>query len=145
MKRTGEIALGIIGVISSALMSLVGMALIWANRSNDFKLLMEKELASDPAMEVNPGDLNMVLEGLGSYGWAVVAASIIGFVLGLVGIMSIKGNRKPKLAGWMFIIGAVLIGIISVGFGFVPAILFFIAGIMSFVRKAPPESEPPVY
>lgn len=145
MKRTAELALGIIGIISSALMSLVGVVFIWAYRSNEFKAMVEEGLAADPALEVDPGEMSLVMEGLGSYGWALVAASIIGLILGLIGVISIKGNKKPKLAGWMFILGAVLTGIISVGFGFVPAILYLIAGIMAFARKAPPESETPVY
>lgn len=100
-------------------------------------------MAADPDLDLSPGDINMLMEGLGSYGWAVVIASIIGIVLGLIGVISIKGNKKPKLAGWMFIIGALLTGIISIGLGFVPALLYLIAGIMAFVRKAPPEPEPP--
>lgn len=146
MKRTGELVLGIIGIISSAMMSLVGMIFIWANNSDDFKLFFEEEFASDPAMEINPDEMALVMEGLGSFGWAVVVASIIGFILGLVGVICIKGNKKPKLAGWVFIIGAVLTGLISVGLGFVPAILYLIAGIMAFARKIPSDtSEPPIY
>ncbi|GIN19043.1 DUF4064 domain-containing protein [Siminovitchia fordii] len=146
MKRTGELVLGIIGIISSALMSLVGIMFIWANQSDEVKSVLDEGIAAeDPNWESNPGDLNMVMEALASYGWAVVIASIIGIVLGLIGVISIKGNKKPKLAGWMFIIGALLTGIISIGFGFIPALLYLIAGIMAFARKAPPEPEPPAY
>jgi hypothetical protein len=53
----------------------------------------------------------------------------------LIGVFSIKGNKKPVLAGILFIAGAVLTAIISIGFGFVPAILYLIAGIVSLVRK----------
>lgn len=145
MKRTGEIVLGVIGIISSALMALVGMVFIYANQSGEVKSIMEEGFAEDPTLEVNPEDINLVMEGLGSFGWAVVVASIIGVILGLIAVISIKGNKKPKLAGWMFIIGAVLTGLISVGMGFVPAILYLIAGIMAFVRKAHSDTpEPPI-
>ncbi|MBD8007003.1 DUF4064 domain-containing protein [Bacillus norwichensis] len=140
MKRTGEITLGIIGIILSALMSLGGILLIWANQSGEIKTAMEDEFTSDPSLELNSGDVSMVLDAFGTFGWAIVVASIIGIILGLIGVISIKGNKKPKLAGSMFIIGAVLTGIISVGFGFLPAILYLIAGIMAFARKAPSES-----
>ncbi len=139
MKRTGEIALGIIGIILSALMSLGGILLIWANQSGDVKIALEDEFTSDPSLELNSGDVSMMIDAFGTFGWAIIIASIIGIILGLIGVLSIKGNKKPTLAGWMFIIGAVLTGIISVGFGFLPAILYLIAGIMAFARKAPSE------
>jgi len=140
LKRTGEIALGIIGIILSALMSLGGILLIWANQSSEFKTELEDQFTADPTLEFNAGDVSTMLDAAGTFGWAIVVASIIGIILGLIGVISIKGNKKPKLAGWMFIIGALLTGIISVGFGFLPAILYLIAGIMAFARKAPSES-----
>ncbi|MFD1705783.1 DUF4064 domain-containing protein [Siminovitchia sediminis] len=140
MKRTAEMVLGIIGIITSGILLFFGGSFIWANKSEEFKMLMTEELAANPAAQLTSDELSLVMEGLASYGWALVIASLIGMLLGLIGVIRIKGNKNPKLAGWMFIAAGVSIGVISVGFGFLPAILYLIAGIMSLVRKPPPDA-----
>ena len=115
-----------------------GAFLAWMGNSDELKLYLNEEMANDPALSVNPDEVSSVLGGMSAFGWAVVAAAVLGIVFGIIATVNIKGNKNPKLAGWMFIVGAVLTGIVSVGFGFLPALLYLIAGIMSFVRKAPP-------
>lgn len=133
LKRTGEITLGIIGIILSALTALVGMFLMWVSRSDEIKSIVIDESLNDPS--VNPEDIEMALGFLSGGGWALIIAAILGVILGIIGVIAIKGNKKPKLAGLMFIIGAVVVGVISFGFGFLPALLYLIGGIMCFARK----------
>lgn len=138
LKRTGEFALGIIGIILSGLMTLMGMFFMWVSKSEEVKTVVMDEAANDPT--IMQEDIDIVLNFMSSAGWALIIAAILGVVLGLVGVISIKGNKKPILAGWIFIASAVLVGIISVGTGFLPALLFLIAGIMCFARKQPVET-----
>ncbi|MCR2820826.1 DUF4064 domain-containing protein [Lederbergia panacisoli] len=142
MKRTGEITLGIIGIILSALTALMGMLFMFAGKSEDMIPILEESL-NDPTINSEGIDLNIILNMMSTAGSALIIAAILGVVLGLIGVIAIKGNKKPKLAGLMFIIGAVLIGVITIGFGFLPALLFLIAGIMCFARKPslPPPSD----
>ncbi|MBS4217855.1 DUF4064 domain-containing protein [Bacillus sp. FJAT-49711] len=133
MKRTGEITLGIIGIILSVLTALVGMFFMWISKSEEIKSFVFEESLNDPT--VTPEDIELVLNFMGGGGWALIIAAILGVILGIIGVIAIKGNKKPKLAGAMFIIGTVLVGVISFGFGFLPAILYLIAGIMCFARK----------
>lgn len=137
MKRTGEMTLGIIGIILSALLSLLGAFFAWAGNSDELKLFLKEEMVNDPALSANPADVSAVLGGMSTFGWAVIVAAVLGIVFGIIASVAIKGNKNPKLAGWMFIIGAVLTGAVSVGFGFLPALLYLIAGLMALVRKAP--------
>ncbi|HEY4553810.1 MAG TPA: DUF4064 domain-containing protein [Bacillaceae bacterium] len=132
MKRTGEVTLGIIGIVFSALMSLLGIAFTWLS-SSDARGMLEEELAADPNLAAS--DIPLIMDFFEMGGWVLIAAAVLGFVFGLIAVISITGNKKPKLAGWMFIAAAVLIGLISLGAGFLPAILYLIAGIMCFVRK----------
>jgi len=133
LKRTGEITLGIIGIILSALTTLLGMGFRWISDSEEFKSVIFDEAINDPA--VNPEDIDMIFSFMAGAGWALIIAAVLGVILGIIGVISIKGNKHPKLAGLMFIIGAVLVGIISFGIGFLPALLYLIAGIMCFARK----------
>ncbi|MBW8348646.1 DUF4064 domain-containing protein [Bacillus sp. IITD106] len=134
MKRTGEIVLGVIGMILSALIALMGMLFMFAGKSEDVKPLLEESL-NDPTINQEGIDANMILDMMSTAGSALIIAAILGVILGIVALIAIKGNKKPKLAGLMFIIGAVLVGVITIGFGFLPALLYLIAGIMCFARK----------
>ncbi|MEK3887075.1 DUF4064 domain-containing protein [Bacillus sp. FSL K6-3431] len=147
MKRTVEFVLGIIGVVLSALTILFASLIKWAGNSAEFKstLLEDPELVSLFEAE-GQGSINDMFSILTGFGTALMVVAIIGIIFGLVGVISIKGNKKPKLAGTMFILGAVLVGIISLGTGFLPALLYLIAGIMCFARKPSVEtSEPTQY
>ncbi|WP_158555904.1 DUF4064 domain-containing protein [Peribacillus glennii] len=132
MKRIGEYVLGIIGVILSGLMLLFGLLFLFVEGNGQLKLEMEKMMQSDPAL--NGTDITAVMNIFGAIGWAFTIASILGFVLGLVAIFVLKA-RKPKAAGIFFITGGVLVGLVSVGAGFLPGLLYLIAGIMCLVRK----------
>lgn len=132
MKRTGEYVLGIIGAILSGLMSLFGVFFLFIQGNEHMKAEMENVVKSDPAL--NSSDVNIVLNIFGAIGWTLTIASLLGFVLGLVAIFVLKG-KKPKAAGILFIISAVIVGLVSVGIGFLPAILYLVAGIMCLVRK----------
>jgi cytochrome bd-type quinol oxidase subunit 2 len=132
MKRTGEFVLGIIGVILSALMAILGVIFLFIQGNEQVKMEMEKAMETDPS--VNPGDLTMVMDVFGTIGWFLTIASILGLVLGLIAIFVLKA-KKPKKAGIWFIVAAVLMGLVSVGAGFLPALLYLIAGIMCLARK----------
>ncbi|MCJ7839540.1 DUF4064 domain-containing protein [Lederbergia sp. NSJ-179] len=138
MKRTGEITLGIIGIVFSALTSLLGMLFLFLGSD-----AVKSEIANDPTLSNDPAVSMEEMEGiLGIFsgaGWAIIIAAIIGIILGIIAVINVKGDKNPKLGGWLNIIGAVLMGIISLGAAFLPALLFLIAGIMCFVRKLPIE------
>ncbi|KRG09795.1 hypothetical protein ACA29_22015 [Lederbergia galactosidilytica] len=126
------------GVVLSAFTSLIGMFFLFMGSD-----AVRSEVANDPTIADDPTltmeDMDGILSIFSGAGWAIIIATIIGLILGIIAIVNIVGNKKPKVAGWMNIIGAVLMGIISLGVAFLPALLLLIAGIMCFVRKAPPE------
>ncbi len=141
MKRTGEFSLGLIGTIISALMTVFGLFFMSLMKTDEVMEMVEDSITSDPL--VNPDEVNMLIQFMMGFGWVFIIASLLGIIFGIIGVFNIKGDKKPKLAGWMYIIGGVLIGVLTIGLGFVPAILFLIAGIMCLVRKAPIEPQEP--
>ncbi|WP_335870389.1 DUF4064 domain-containing protein [Bacillus sp. 2205SS5-2] len=133
MKRTVEIVLSVIGVITSVLMAFAGGFFALLLQNEQVLADIEAEFTTDPDLaDVNP---TQFIEMIGGAGWVIVAAGVIGLVIGLIAIFSLKGNKKPKLAGILLIIGAVIIALMTLLFGWLPALLFLIAGIMSLVRK----------
>ncbi|CAM4043332.1 DUF4064 domain-containing protein [Lederbergia lenta] len=143
MKRTGEFVLGIIGIILSALTIIGGIFFMWAANSNEIKNTLLEDPEIESMLNVEGLDIESIFAGMTGIGVALLIVAIIGIIFGIIAVISIKGNKSPKLAGSMFLVGAVLVGIISLGTAFLPALLYLIAGIMCFARKAPPETIEP--
>ncbi|MBD8026155.1 DUF4064 domain-containing protein [Ureibacillus sp. Re31] len=137
MKRTGERILSIV----SAVLNLIGVGFLI------FMLFISKMIVEDPAFQtefensiyedasINGYDpvygmeiMDDVMALINTIGWLVVVVAIIAIVLAVVG--AVKVNQNAKLAGILFIIAAVLSGIVSIS-----GILLIIAAIMCFVRK----------
>ncbi|NMH71697.1 DUF4064 domain-containing protein [Bacillus sp. RO2] len=133
MKRTAEIVMTVIAVIISGLTALFGVLMNLGMSDPEFTEVMEEEMAADPAMEGM--DMGGFMDLLSMAGPTLLTVGIISLILGVIGIIAIKGNKKPVLAGIMLILAALVIGIGTLGFGIIPAVLYLIAGIMAFVRK----------
>ncbi|WP_226674634.1 DUF4064 domain-containing protein [Rossellomorea aquimaris] len=146
VKRTGEVVMGVIGIVLSALFSIIGIVLNMGMQSPDVMSQIEEGMESDPNLQesgMTAGDMNSIMEAAESMGSYLVILGIIASIIGIIAVLTIVKNRKPVLSGIMFIIAALIIGLGTVGFGFIPGLLFLIAGIMAFVRK--PKKTDPVY
>lgn len=137
MKRTGEIVLTSIGAFLYLLTTIAGFFLARMFNNEEFtNQLSEEARRTDP--EVSMEEMQAVwdfFQGIGSY---IAIVSIIGIILGIVSIVLVKGNKKPKAAGIILIVTAVLGTIISVGGGILSGVLYLIAGIMCLARKQQP-------
>ncbi|KMJ59070.1 hypothetical protein AB685_08370 [Bacillus sp. LL01] len=133
MKRTAEIVMTVIAVFLSGLTAIIGVFLNFGMSDPEFTTMMEQEMGADPAMEGM--DMSSFMDMLALAGPTLLTVGILSLILGVIGIIAIKGNKKPVLAGIMLILAALVIGIGTIGFGFIPAILYLIAGIMAFARK----------
>jgi hypothetical protein len=146
VKRTGEVVMGVIGIVLSALFSIIGIVLNMGMSSPEVMSQIEEGMESDPNLQesgMTAGDMSSIMEAAESMGSYLVILGIIASILGIIAVMTIVKNKKPVLSGIMFIIAALVIGLGTVGFGFIPGLLFLIAGIMAFVRK--PKRTDPVY
>ncbi len=137
MSRTAEKVLSIISAAFTAItivMSFVGLA-FWKNLTSDpaWRREVEMELLADP--EFTPGDVEFIFSLLNffeGFYWFIIIALIISFILTIVGIVNIWNNKKPKLAGIMFIVAGLFAGILTL-----TSILLYIAGVLCFTRKPP--------
>ncbi|MBN8193239.1 DUF4064 domain-containing protein [Bacillus sp. NTK074B] len=146
VKRTGEVIMGVIGIVLSALFSIIGIVLNMGMNSPEVMSQIEEGMESDPNLQesgMSAGDMNSIMEAAESMGSYLVILGIIAAIIGIIAVFTIVKNRKPVLSGIMFIIAALVIGLGTLGFGFIPGLLFLIAGIMAFVRK--PKKTDPVY
>ncbi|MFJ5770685.1 DUF4064 domain-containing protein [Psychrobacillus sp. NPDC093180] len=141
MSRTGEIVLGVISAVFT-IIAIIGVSFLVVSGSAAFQdeainAEIQQEILNDPSLTGQDAEMVVqfldVLPGMFStFGWGFVVVLVISLVLNIVGIVAVMKNRKPKLAGVMFILAGLFAGIISL-----TSILLYIAAIMCFVRKAP--------
>ncbi|GER66765.1 membrane protein [Weizmannia acidilactici] len=135
MKRTGEIVLSVIGAILNGLAALMVIFVAAVLKNQDFVNQFQKEINNEPALQ--QADVQKALDTFQALGWGLAVILAIGMVLGIVAAVKLRGNKGPKLAGILLIIGALLMFFFSIGIGWLPALLYLIAGTMSLVRKVP--------
>lgn len=134
MKRTAEIVLAVIGALGYAFTAALGGFMIWLQNN---KGLMEEVF--NETIEQNPelgmSDMEVMLDALGTGGWLFAIASVVAVILGIVAIVLLKGNKKPVVAGIIFIATAVIVAIVTSGAGILAGLFYLIAGVMALVRK----------
>lgn len=129
MKRTGEIVLTVIGMILYAFFAFAGSLLIWIqNNQDEIGEAIEDE-------GVSMADFNDAMEGIGNSSWMMAIFSVVAVILGIVVIVFLKGNKKPKPAGIILIVLAVL-SLVLLGIGtWIIVLPYLIAGILALARK----------
>ena len=144
MKRTIEIILSSVGTLFT-LIGLIGTAVLVFFGNSDLvrESFVEgfEEGAMDAGGTYNPGEADMLLNFMIGFGWIVFIALLIAFVLGIISIFFYVGNKKPKAASIIAIVTGVVVGLGTMFTGFLPALLFVIAGIIGLVRKPPVNPE----
>ena len=134
MKRTAEIILGIIGAVIYGLTAALGGFMIYLESNKDLLEQSFNETAKqNPEMAM--ADMEAALDMLASGGWLLTISSVAAIILGIVAMILLRGNKKPVIAGIIFIATAVIVAIITVGVGIIPGIFYLIAGILCLVRK----------
>ena len=149
MSRVGEVALGIIGTILNViLLVVVTLAVVGASNADtvELKQMLEEEIVlADPTMTqedvaVFNDAFDVGLEIFGVVGWVLVITLLISVILSIIAVVKVSKNKSPKAAGILFIFAGFLSGILLLA-----PILFYIAAIMCFVRKAPVQYEQDSY
>lgn len=138
VSRSVEKVLGVIGIV----FNLLAIALIifsifsLGNVENEpeFREFLEEQIMSDPAM-TDVGDVQGLVDGLlTSFDvimWVLVGLLAISTLFAFLAIGRLGKNANPNMAGVFFIVAGLFAGVMSL-----TSILFYIAAIMCFVRKA---------
>lgn len=140
MSRTGEIVLSIIGAVVYFLFIIFGAFMVW---------LFNSEAVWDQATQdiqeqsgVAAGDMEAALGVMQGGGWFIIILSVIALILGILSVVFIKGNSKPKAAGIILIVTAAVSTLLTTGVMIFGGVFYLIAGIMCLARKAPPQANP---
>ncbi|AQQ54965.1 hypothetical protein B0X71_02510 [Planococcus lenghuensis] len=140
-SRTGEKVLGIIGIVLNVIaIILVVMAVVEVG-SGTFEADLEEFILTDPTLAPEDAEATLVAlsgltEAIEVFGWVIGISLVVSTILAIIAVINLNDNKKPVLAGVLFVIAGILSGIISL-----TALIFYIAAIMCFVRKPPLEDE----
>ncbi|GAA0440831.1 hypothetical protein GCM10008983_17400 [Lentibacillus halophilus] len=133
IKRTAEIVLSVIGLIIDVITGIFGFLLIYPESNHQIRQRMADAMQAGTSL--SSAQINESLDTLGHAGMMLLIASVIGIILAIISIVFLKGNKKPKLGGWLLIIAAVLSFVVSQA-TFFGAIFLLIGGIIALVRKS---------
>ncbi|MFC3039319.1 DUF4064 domain-containing protein [Virgibacillus xinjiangensis] len=137
MKRTGEVILGIIGMLVYTFFAIVGGFMVWMGNNRSLFQQLPEEL-SQQGVEISEAELNSIVETMGNSGTLFLITSLAAIILGIVSLVLLRGNKKPKASGIILIVTAVISSIIMTIVGFAGGLFYLIAGIMALVRKPKP-------
>ncbi|GAA0430918.1 hypothetical protein GCM10008983_04220 [Lentibacillus halophilus] len=137
MNRTGEIVLTIIGALIYGFFGIVGSFAVWL-LSNEEIINEAKEEISQQQSGITMSNLNEFLEaGVQGSGWLLIIVSVLALIVGIISVVFMKGDKKPKAAGIMLIVTAAISVVITLGAGIFSGLFYLIAGIMCLARKKP--------
>lgn len=140
MKRTAEIVLGIVGTIAFTFTAFIGTMLIIMHDNQEMIRDIFYEIAlEDPALEIS--DIDGFISVLGSSGWVIAIVSFLAVAAGIIAMILLRGNKRPKVAAILFLSTSIIIALVSFGLGLIPGVFYLIAGIMCLVRKESPLQE----
>ena len=143
--RTWEKALGIIGIvlnIIAIILTIVAVINIGEFEGSVLEAQLQEDILNDPTLTPEEAEATVALmggfaEAFGVFGWIIVAVLALATALAITAVVSLNDNRKPKLAGILFVIAGILSGLLSL-----TALIFYVAAIMCFVRRPPLAEEP---
>jgi uncharacterized membrane protein len=137
VSRGAEKALGIIGIIFNLI--VIGTTILLISNSDEFQQSpqfqqIEDEIRSNPSFST-PQDAQAAVDAFaasfGAVGWTLVALLAISTLFAILALLNLRKDKNAKLAGAFFIIAGLFAGVLSL-----TSILFYIAAIMCFVRRA---------
>ncbi|SFB06473.1 Protein of unknown function [Lentibacillus halodurans] len=142
MSRTGEIVLTVIGGFIYGFFAVVGALMVWFFHNEAIWDQATEELRQQQP-DIAPGEMEAALQMFQGSGWLMIVISAIGLILGIVSIVFMVGDKKPKAAGIMLIVMSVLGALVTFGALIFSGVFYLIAGIMCLARKASPEATTP--
>ncbi|KGP74600.1 DUF4064 domain-containing protein [Pontibacillus yanchengensis] len=143
MSRKAEIIITIIGMVMFT--GLFGLSIIFLSVQGDpeFQQMLQDSLNETYSQMEGGQTINLeeMANMISSFTTYLLVASLAGIGLGGLSLFFLKGNKKPKAAGIILIVTAVIGTIATLFLSFFGGVAYLIAGIMALVRK-PKVSEP---
>lgn len=132
VNRTGEIVLTVFGAIASILGVLFVFLLSKGlSNSNEINEIKDQMLADG----FGPEEVDLAFNFLHASSTYFIIVAIVSLIVGIIAMILLIGDKKPKAAGILLIVSSIIILFASIFMGFFAFLFYLIAGIMAVVRK----------
>src|SRR5699024_10466951 len=137
MKRTGEVILTTIALFFTYLGTILISTVLLFSNLDEIRKLFQEDYVKEEELPVKFEDIYAFLNLFIfiSLRWLVCLTVIVCTVLGTLSLYYFVCNKNPRAASILAIVSAVIIPLDTLLSGFIPAILFLIAGVMGLMRK----------
>ncbi|GAF66018.1 hypothetical protein BTS2_2918 [Bacillus sp. TS-2] len=136
MKRTGEFVLGIIGAVGYTFFTFIAIILIWFQNNEELMRDSFQRVVEQNPAQLEVMDIDLFISSIQNVSAVSILLLFAGsLIAGIIAMIALRKNKKPILAGILFIGAAVISTIFSGGVTIFAAIFYLIAGIMSVARK----------
>ncbi|MBM7553733.1 DUF4064 domain-containing protein [Thalassobacillus pellis] len=135
MKRTAEIVLTVIGMVLFGLVIGLMGVVIGVSDNEGFRSNVKEMLQQDAEMNVQGINVDQMIDSISNGAMFFIIVSVVSLLLGLLCIFFLKGDKRPKAAGIILILTAILATVVTIGIALVAGAFYLIAGIVSLVRK----------
>ena len=138
MSRVAEIIFSVIGLVIYGLVFFFSFRVLTMQEDTkaQFKQQMQDAMNSNPNAQGNSVSVDKIIDAISTGSLVIVIFSAIAIILGIVAIVFLKGNKKPKAAGIILIVTGVVTTLGTIAFGIFGGIAYLIAGITALVRKS---------
>ncbi|MFD2923335.1 DUF4064 domain-containing protein [Halobacillus naozhouensis] len=135
MKRIVETVFVVIGLLIYGIATALSFVFLNIQDNEGWRAEMQSMLNQDPNFEQAQLSVDQIMQGVASVVWVIIISALLAIILGILAIVYLKGNKKPKAAGIILIITGVVTTVGTLGFGLFGGLAFLIAGIVALVRK----------
>ncbi|MFD1038922.1 DUF4064 domain-containing protein [Virgibacillus byunsanensis] len=136
MKRTVEIIFTVIGIIMFGILLVGSTAFLNAQGDSELeeaiRTVIDQQETGEIPETVNVAQIIDFINGASLY---LLIVTGVCAALGILAILFLVGNKKPKAAGIILIVTAVIGTLATVFMGIFGGIAYLVAGIVSLARK----------
>lgn len=134
INRKIEVALIIIGAVIFIFFGVSGASMIMVQNDEGLATELYEQFGQE-STDVELPTYPEFLETLQTGGIMVIVLAVISIIAGILAILMLKGNKRPKPAGILLLIVGVLIGFLQFGIALFGSLAYVIAGMMALLKK----------
>lgn len=139
INRKIEIFLVIMGMAVFFFFGVTGATMINVHDDDEAAMdLYEQYLEDEIAIEADDEDIatyDEFVETLRTAGMIIIVIAIITVIIGIVSVLLLKNDKRPKAAGILLLIVGIFIGFLQFFVALMASVFYIVSGLMALFRK----------
>ena len=139
INRKAEIFLIIMGMAVFFFFGVTGATMINVHDDDETAMeLYEQYLDDEVAIEAGDEEIatyDEFVETLRTAGMIIIVIAIITVIIGIVSVLLLKNDKRPKIAGILLLIVGIFIGFLQFFVALMASVFYIVSGLMALFRK----------